>query len=64
MYLTDVSARGVSARQLNLKLDVSYRTALHMTRRIRADRMRDNPISGAKRWIAPRMLRGGGSAAF
>ncbi len=38
MYLSEVSAHRVSARQLHLRLGVSYKTALYMARRVRDDR--------------------------
>lgn len=38
IYLTEIRARAVSARQLHLRLDVSYKTALYMMRRIHESR--------------------------
>lgn len=38
MYLTEVRARRVSSRQLQIKLCVSYKTAIYMTSRVRAHR--------------------------
>lgn len=50
LYFIQVSARGLSARQLHIRLGVSYKTALYMMRRIRG-----GAVERARR-IAPSIL--------